>query len=87
MKALPPMHAYVAADAQGDQCFILVGFGPMMNDQAGSDATPLAAEAIALDYALAPATEKAQGMLAPIITGATAAQPDVLQLWRGWLVT
>jgi hypothetical protein len=58
MKTLPAMHAYVVADAQGDQCFILVVFAPMMNDQAGSDATSLAAEAITPDYALAPTAEK-----------------------------
>jgi hypothetical protein len=80
MKAPPPVHAYVAADAQGDQCLILVVFGPMMNDQAGSDATSLAAEAIAPDHALAQATEKAQGMLAPVVTGAAAAQPFQLDM-------
>src|SRR5271170_1539878 len=81
MKAMPPMHAYVAADAQGDQCFILVVFGPMMNDQAGSNATSLAAEAIAPDYALAQAPEEAHGMLAPVVTGATAAQPFQLDMF------
>jgi len=60
MKIAPPMHAYVAADAQGDQCFIFIVFGPMMNDQAGSDATPLAAEAIAPDNAFAQAAKEAQ---------------------------
>jgi hypothetical protein len=80
MKAAPPMHAYVAADAQGDQCFVLVVFGPMMNDQVRSDATSLAAEAITPDYALAQATEKAQGMLAPIITGTATAQPFQLHM-------
>jgi hypothetical protein len=68
MKAPPPMHAYVTADAQGDQCVIIVVFGPVMNYQAGVGATPLAAEAIAPDHALAPAAEKAQGMLAPVVT-------------------
>ena len=81
MKIAPPMHAYVAADAQGDQCFIFIVFGPMMNDQAGSDATSLAAEAIAPDYALAPAAEKAQGMLVPIVTGTAAAQPFQLDMF------
>jgi len=81
MKAAPPMHAYVAADAQGDQCFILVIFAPMMNHQAGSDATSLAAEAIAPDDALAPAAEKAQGMLAPVVTGTAAAQPFQLDMF------
>jgi hypothetical protein len=81
MKASPPMHPYVAADAQGDQCFILVVFAPMMNDQAGSDAASLAAEAIAPDYALAPAAEKAQGMLAPVVTGTAAAQPLQLDMF------
>jgi hypothetical protein len=81
MKATPPMHAYVAADAQGDQCFVLVIFAPMMNDQAGSDATSLAAEAIAPDDPLAPAAEKAQGMLAPVITGTAAAQPFQLDMF------
>jgi hypothetical protein len=33
MKATPSMHPYVAADAQSDQCFILVVFAPMMNDR------------------------------------------------------
>ena len=80
MKTLPSVHAYVAADAQGNQCFILVVFAPMMNDQAGSDATSLAAEAIAPDYAQAPATEKAQGMLAPVVTRTAAAQPFQLDM-------
>ena len=80
MKAAPPMHPYVAADAQGDQCFIFVVFAPMMNDQAISSATALAAEAIAPDYALTPPTEKAQGMLAPVVTGAAAAQPFQLDI-------
>jgi hypothetical protein len=80
MKASPSMHPYVAADAQGDQCFIFVVFAPMMNDQAGSDATALAAEAIAPDDALAPAPEKAQGMLAPVVTGTAAAQPFQLNM-------
>ena len=61
MKTPPSMHAYVAADAQGDQCFILIVFAPMMNDQAGSDATSLAAEAIAPDDALAPGRRKSAG--------------------------
>src|SRR5271168_934202 len=52
----------------------------MMNDQAGSDATSLAAEAIAPDYAFAPATEKAEGMLAPVVTGTAAAQPFQLDM-------
>ena len=73
MKTPPPMHAYVAADAQSDQRVILVVFAPMMNDQAGSDATSLAAEAIAPDDALTPAAEKAQGMLAAVVTGTAAA--------------
>jgi hypothetical protein len=81
MKRPPSMHAYMAADAQGDQCFILVVFAPMMNDQAGSDATSLAAEAIAPDHALAPAAEKAQGMLAPVVTGTAAAQPFQLDMF------
>jgi hypothetical protein len=34
MKATPPMHAYVAADAQSDQRFIFIIFAPMMDDQA-----------------------------------------------------
>ena len=80
MKAPPPMHAYVAADAQGDHRFVLVVFAPMMNDQAGSDATSLAAEAIAPDHALAPAAEKAQGMLAPVVTRTAAAQPFQLDM-------
>jgi hypothetical protein len=80
MKATPPMHAHVAADAQGDQGFILVVFAPMMNDQAGSDAASLAAEAIAPDDALAPTAEKAQGMLAPVVTGTAAAQPFQLDM-------
>jgi hypothetical protein len=41
----------------------------------------LAAEAIALDYPLAPAAEKAQGMLAPVVTGAAAAQPLQLDMF------
>ena len=73
MKTPPSMHAYVAADAQGDQCFILVVFAPMMNDQAGSDATSLTTEAIAPDDALAQAAEKAQGVLAAVVTGTAAA--------------
>jgi hypothetical protein len=74
------MHAYIAADAQGDQCVIIVVFGPVMNYQAGVGATPLAAEAIAPDYALAPASEKAQGMLAPVVTATAAAQPFQLDM-------
>jgi len=81
MKATPPMHAYVAADAQGDQRFVLVVFAPIMNDQAGSDATSLAAEAIAPDNALTPAAEKAQGMLTPVVAGTAAAQPFQLEMF------
>jgi hypothetical protein len=80
MKAAPPVHAHVAADAQGDQCFILVVFAPVMNHQAGAAATSLAAEAIASHYALAPAAEKAQGVLAPVVTATAAAQPFQLDM-------
>jgi hypothetical protein len=81
MKAPPSMHAYVAAHAQGDQRFIFVIFAAMMDDQAGSDATFLAAEAIAPDDPLALAAEKAQGMLAPVVTGTAAAQPFQLDMF------
>jgi hypothetical protein len=80
MQAPPSVHAYVAADAQGDQCFIFVVVSPMMNDQARSDATALAAEAIAPDYALAPPAEETQGMLAPVVRGTAAAQPFQLDM-------
>jgi hypothetical protein len=52
----------------------------MMNHQAGAGATAAAAEAIAPDHALAQAAEKAQGMLAPIVTAAAAAQPFQLDM-------
>src|SRR5271163_4885634 len=81
MQAPPPVHAYVAADAQGDKRFIFIVFPPMMNDQAGSDATALATEAIAPDYALAQAAEKAQGMLTPVVTSTAAAQPFQLDMF------
>jgi hypothetical protein len=41
----------------------------------------LAAKAIAPDYALAPAAEKAQRVLAPVITGTAAAQPFQLDMF------
>jgi hypothetical protein len=81
MKAPPSIHPYVAADAQSDQRFIFIIFAPMMDDQTGSDATSLATEAIAPDDPLAPAAEKAQGMLAPVITGTAAAQPFQLDMF------
>jgi hypothetical protein len=41
----------------------------------------LAAEAIAPDDALASAAEKAQGMLTPVVTATTAAQPFQLNMF------
>jgi hypothetical protein len=45
-----------------------------MNCQAGVGATSLAAEAIAPDHARSCRPPKKQGMLAPVVTGAAAAQ-------------
>ena len=75
MQAAPPVDAHVAADAQGDQRVLMVVLAPVMNHQPGFHPAALAAKAVAPDHALAQAAEKAQGMLAPGITGAAAAQP------------
>jgi len=68
------MDPYVAADAQSDQQIRPVVPVAMMDHQRRTLATTTAAKAVPLHHALAQSTEKAQRMMAPVITRAAAAE-------------
>src|SRR6266404_6958078 len=68
------MNPHMAADTQGDQQIRPVTPLTMMNHQRRTFATATAAKAVALQHALAQSTEKAQGMISPVITWAAAAE-------------
>jgi len=58
----------MAADAQGDQQIRPVAPVAMMDHQRRAIATTTAAKAVTLQHTLAQSTEKAQRMMAPVIT-------------------
>jgi hypothetical protein len=72
------MHPHVTPNAQRNERALVTVAGPMMNQEPQACTAGPAAEAIAPDHALAQATEKAQGMLPPVI--ARTATAEALQL-------
>ena len=68
------MDPYMAADAQGHQQIRLVAPVAMMDHEGRPLATTTAAEAVALQNPLPQSADKAQRMMAPVVTRAAAAE-------------